>query len=155
MDKKARREIKQDARISFYIATSRVYAESDVPTTQTMLRHSHGNVCAEIVARNKETPLSPRIFSFLLLFLVSSVQVLLLTLVWFASLPNFHRECAERLPENVHSYKALAPCQSEKVEGQLAWRSPVRHFALTHRVASCLLPSPGLVEHGGQNVCSP
>lgn len=93
-------------------------------------------------------------FSRLPLFVVSSVQILLLTLVCFTLLPNFHRECAERLPENVHFYKALAPCQREKVGGQLAWRSPVRHFALTHRVASCLLPSPGLVEHGGQNVCS-
>lgn len=138
----------------FYIVTNRVYAENDVPTTQTMLRHSHGNVCAEIEARNKETPLSLRIFSFMPLFVVSPVQILLLTLVCFTLLPNFHRECAERLPENVHFYKALAPCQREKVGGQLAWRSPVRHFALTHRVASCLLPSPGLVEHGGQNVCS-
>ena len=76
-----------------------------------------------------------------------------------ASLSNFHRECAERLPDYVHFL--LNSCtvpNSEMVgrgRGQLAWRRPGRHFALTHRVASCSLPSPGLVEHGGQNVCLP
>ncbi|XP_076168806.1 uncharacterized protein LOC143147446 [Ptiloglossa arizonensis] len=84
---------------------------------QTTLRHTHGNLCAENVARNKETPLSPRIFSFAPLFPVSRVQVLLLTLVCFALLPNFHRECVERLAENVHFFRALTPCQREEGRG--------------------------------------
>lgn len=118
-----------------------------------MLRHSHGNVCAEIGARNKETPLSPRIFSFMLLFPVFSVQVLITdTCVLHVAVefsPRMRRTLARERPV---LWSSCTVPEREMVGGQLAWRSPVRHFALTHRVASCLLPSPGLVEHGGQNV---
>lgn len=105
-----------------------------------MLRHSHGNVCAEIGTRNKETPLSPRIFSFMLLFPVFSVQVLITdTCVLHVAVefsPRMRRTLARERPV---LWSSCTVPEREMVGGQLAWRSPVRHFALTHRVASCLL----------------
>lgn len=153
-----RRKISQDARIWFYIATSRVYAESDVPTTT----NNAAPLAREPMRRDRSTEQRNSTFAVDFLVCLPMYYTVLCS-------PNVHdtplflpialaaefytRECAERLPVNVHFYRSSCTVpQREKVEGQLAWRSPVRHLALTHRVASCLLPSTDPVEHGGQNV---
>lgn len=123
----------------------------------TMLRHSHGNVCAEIAAtKQRNSTFATDFLVYVLNRRAPSVQVLIADTclsprrcrIFTANAPN-------ACPRTSTFIKFLhrAKQREGRGRGQLAWRSPVRHFALTHRVASCLLPSPGLVEHGGQNVC--